>query len=40
MDVLEFAFWFGCLGLFLTGAVMELLKIMIKAARKERRFRK
>lgn len=40
MDVLEFIFWSGCVGLFLAGAVMELLKIMIKAARKERRVLK
>ena len=40
MDVLEFIFWSGCLGLFLAGAVMELLKIMIRALKKERRFYK
>ena len=40
MDVLEFIFWSGCLGLFLAGAVMELVKIMIRAYKKERRFHK
>ena len=40
MDVLEFIFWSGCLGLFLAGAVMELLKIMFRTYKKERRFHK
>lgn len=40
MDILEFAYWSGCIGLFLAGAFLELIKIMIKAAKKERRYRK
>lgn len=40
MDILEFAFWSGCVGLILTGAVLELMKIMIKAARKEATWKK
>lgn len=40
MDIIEFAFWSGCVGLILTGAVLELIKIMIKAARKERAWKK
>lgn len=40
MDVLEFAFWFAVVSVFAAGAIIELVKIMIKAARKERRFNK
>lgn len=40
MDILEFAYWSGCIGLFLTGAFLELIKIMIKTARKEAAWKK
>ena len=40
MDILEFAFWAGCVGFILGGAFWELLKIMIKAYKRERRFKK
>ena len=40
MDILEFAFWFAVIAFFAVGVIGRLVDIMIKAARKERRFRK
>lgn len=40
MDVLEFAFWFAVIAFFAVGVIWRLTDIMIKAARKERRFQK
>ena len=40
MDILEFAFWFAVVTFFAVGVIGRLVDIMIKAARKERRFRK
>lgn len=40
MDVLEFAFWFAVITFFAVGVFWRLADIMIKAARKERRYQK
>ena len=40
MDILEFAFWFAVITFFAVGVIWRLIDIMIKAARKERRFYK
>lgn len=40
MDILEFAFWSGWVGLLLTGAVIELIKIMIKEWKKWKKSRR
>lgn len=39
MDILEVAFWSGWVGIFLTGATIELIKIMIKEWKKWRKNR-
>lgn len=40
MDILEFAFWFAVIAFFAVGVIWRLADIMIKAARKERAWKK
>ena len=35
IDILEFAFWSGCVGFILGVGCYNMIKIMLKAARKE-----